>query len=312
MIKVFIKSIGCKVNQAESEEMMKILSGDGAVSVKSEKEADICIINTCTVTQRADSDSRNAVRRAVKNNPSCRLIVTGCYSKLYPDEFHRIRGVDAVAGNSEKINISQIVHNVLSGKDAEKIKKNGGDGVFIASSHSENSSRTRAFLKVQDGCDCACAYCIVPKARGKSRSASVAESADAFRKLIDEGYREVVLTGIHLGNFGKGSGKSLEKLLERLILTEGDYRIRLSSIEPREVSGGLMEIIASTDKIAPYLHIPLQSGDDDILLAMRRNYDTPFFEELIGKICSNSEGVKRGVEVIAGFPGESDEQVMGT
>jgi threonylcarbamoyladenosine tRNA methylthiotransferase MtaB len=302
-----IITFGCKLNQYESECIRESLESKDWTYREFDEGADYFIINSCTVTGKSDSRCRNAVRRARRSMPEAKIIVTGCYAETQADRLEKMDEVDIVIGNEEKGSIPSLLDRMegnVEGKDdhcAETMIK-------------EFRGHSRAFIKVQDGCNASCAYCIVPVARGKSRSVPPELIRGQILKLVESGYSEVVLTGIHIGRYGydlKGR-LDLAGLIESILLDIDLVRIRLSSIEINEVSDALLELIASTDRIAPHLHIPLQSGDDDILKAMGRPYDTESFANRIDRISKTAKNFGLGTDCIVGFPGETDEQFKHT
>jgi len=314
-----ITTLGCKVNQYESEALAQKLSDDGQWVILRDKEiADLCIINTCTVTQKASMQSRQAIRQAIRSNPGARIIATGCYAQTEPDEIKKIKGVHHIIGHFEKHKIPDMI---LAGK--ENILPSP---VLKHKSHHFNSMpsaglgyRTRPFLKIQDGCNAFCTYCIVPYARGPSRSLPPEQVLDNINKIHQAGYHEVVLTGIHLGNYGKDLGKQnadLLDLLNRIRESCTIDRVRLSSIEPCELTEDIIKCVAQSDsgqtKFCHHFHIPLQSGDDFVLKRMHRPYSRSFFADLVEKIHKLLPDSAVGVDTLIGFPGESDEAFENT
>jgi threonylcarbamoyladenosine tRNA methylthiotransferase MtaB len=315
MTTVAIVTLGCKVNQFESEALMSSLEQKGYDLVPFDEGADIAIINTCTVTQRADFQSRQMVRRASRLNPKSLIIVTGCYVQVDPDAIQRIEGVNYILGNTEKDKIPDLLplmeKGELAGIQVGDIQRERVvSDIPLHSFH----RHTRAFLKVQDGCDARCSYCIVPYARGPSRSLSPQKVTQRLIQLKEKGYKEVVLTGIHLGSYGldRIPSLSLEKLLRCLEEEETPQRIRLSSIEPLDFSGNLVSFLSQSKKICPHLHLPVQSGDDEILKRMNRNYDRSFVSDLVHELHERIPRVSIGTDVIVGFPGETEENFQRT
>jgi threonylcarbamoyladenosine tRNA methylthiotransferase MtaB len=311
MTRVTIATLGCKVNQFESEALMASLEGTGYRLVPFGEPADITIINTCTVTHRADFQSRQMVRRAFRSNPESLLIVTGCYADVEPDRIATIKGVTHVLGNVEKSHLHDLLPLIQGGEfptiQVSDIQKE--DCFFEIPLHSFHR-HTRAFLKIQDGCDSRCSYCIVPHARGPSRSLPPDRIMEHLRVLKERGYKEVVLTGIHIGAYGRDLDPPvpLEKLLEQLERNESPSRIRLSSVEPVDFSPGLISILSLSAKVCPHLHIPIQSGDDEILKGMNRNYDRSFLSRLIQELHQKIPNLCIGADVIVGFPGETEDR----
>ncbi len=292
-----ITTFGCKLNQYESECIRQALVGRDWDFRPFGEEADYYIINTCTVTGKTDSRCRNAVRRARKAAPDSTIIVTGCYAETQAEILEKMTETDMVIGNEGKESIVNILED-LAGHSCPDVTGNLDIADFYGHS--------RAFIKVQEGCDASCTYCIIPRARGKSRSIPADRVLGQVKKLEENGIEEIVLTGIHIGRYGKDleSGLSLDGLIESLLAETDKLRIRLSSIEVSEVSDGILNLISRTDRLAPHLHIPLQSGDDDILLAMNRPYDTSFFREKIEAVRAISDSIGIGTDIITGFPGE--------
>jgi len=304
-------TLGCKVNQFESEALMAVLEEKGYCPVPFGSGADITIINTCTVTHRADFDSRRMVRKALRNNPDSFIIVTGCYSQVAPETFTRMEGVRYLLGNKEKNQIPDLLP--LMEKDQIPSIQVGdirNEKTFFEIPVHRFHRHTRAFLKIQDGCDARCSYCIIPQARGPSRSLPPERVIEALRVLKEKDFKEVVLTGIHIGSYGWDLQPpiSLEGLLRRVEVEESSRRIRLSSIEPLDFSPGLISILSQSEKVCPHLHIPIQSGDDEILRRMNRHYGRSFLHDLIRELSERIPGISIGADVIIGFPGETEER----
>jgi threonylcarbamoyladenosine tRNA methylthiotransferase MtaB len=312
---VTISTLGCKVNQFESEALIESLEEEGYRIVPFGEKADITIVNTCTVTHRADFQSRQMVRRARRSNTHTLLIVTGCYVQVDPAGLSKIEGVNYLLGNREKNHIAHLLPLMERGElpkiQVEDIQQ---EALFSDTPLHSFRQHTRAFLKIQDGCDGRCSYCIVPHARGVSRSLTPGKVFEHLRELKQRGYKEVVLTGIHLGDYGLDltPSLSLEKLLREVERNETPSRIRLSSIEPGDFSPGLMDLLSRSSKICPHLHIPIQSGDDEILERMNRNYDRLFLSDLILKLHEGIPSLSIGADLIVGFPGETDERFLRT
>ncbi|MFO7666448.1 MAG: tRNA (N(6)-L-threonylcarbamoyladenosine(37)-C(2))-methylthiotransferase MtaB [Desulfobacterales bacterium] len=310
MPKFTTATLGCKVNQCESESIAQYLALSGWTNARNGSCADLCIINTCTVTHKASMQSRQAIRHAMRLNPGAQIIVTGCYAETEPDALKKIKGIDRIIGQNEKHRIFEIIKNEINIKYpspfvCEKgISKNG----FMPAPAVHSGGRSRAFLKIQDGCNSFCSYCIVPYARGKSRSMPVETAIESIKNLREAGYLEVVLSGIHLGRYGidltpETSISSFLGLINDLKIIK---RIRLSSIEPNELSPEIIKLAAGSDSICRHFHIPLQSGDDDILNRMRRPYTREFFKTVVKKINESMPDASIGVDVLVGFPGETD------
>jgi len=311
MTTVSVATLGCKVNQFESEALIDALEQREYAVVPFEEGADITIINTCTVTHRADFQSRQMVRRASRSNPNSLIIVTGCYPQVETDAFLKMEGVHYLLGNGEKSRIPDFLSLMQEGEfprvqvgDVQKEK------LFSETPLHSFHRHTRAFLKIQDGCNAYCSYCIVPHARGRSRSLQPERVVKNLKVLKERGFKEVVLTGIHLGAYGFDLNPPfpLEKLLRRLEKEETPDRIRLSSIEPGDFSPGLISALSQSNKICPHLHIPIQSGDDDVLKKMNRDYDRSFLSDLVRELHLKISNLSIGADMIVGFPGETEEK----
>ena len=309
MTTISVATLGCKVNQFESEALTDALEQRGYALIPFGDGADITIINTCTVTHRADFQSRQMVRRAFQSNPDSLIIVTGCYSQVEPDAFLKMKGVRYLFGNGEKSQIPDLLPLMQKGEfprvqvsDIQKETEFSETPLYSFHRH------TRAFLKIQDGCNAYCSYCIVPHARGRSRSLQPERVAENLNVLKEKGFKEVVLTGIHLGAYGVDLNPpfSLEKLISQLEREETPGRIRLSSIEPGDFSPELISTLRQSVKICPHLHISIQSGDDEILKKMNRDYGHSFLLELIRELHLTIPNLSVGADVIVGFPGETE------
>ncbi len=315
MVRIAMATLGCKVNQCESASIAEALIARGMTVVPFEAEADCYIVNTCTVTERSDYQSRQLIRRAIRKNPAASVFVTGCYAQRAPAEIARIPGVRIVAGNTEKGGIPGLVRRMAVTADTQLLVGDiGREKGFSRLGATAFPEHTRAFLKIQDGCNAFCSYCIVPAARGRSRSLPPTEVAEGIATLAGKGYREVVLTGIHLGAYGRdlAPSETLTALIRRCADERMVERLRLSSIEPREVTDELITLMGSSGVVCRHLHIPLQSGDDAILAAMRRDYDAAFFRDLVQKIHAAIPGAAIGIDVMAGFPGETEAAFANT
>ncbi len=311
--RVLIHTLGCKVNQCESAYMGGILSRHG-FSLTSDGKAHICIINTCTVTQRADYQSRQLIRRTVRENPEALVIVAGCYPQVAAEEIASIPGVDYIIGNKEKGDIVPIVENASKQTSPQIYLTPFGAHDRIANPPVETfANKTRGFLKIQDGCNAFCTYCIVPYTRGRSRSLPPEKVLEHARSLAQNGYNEVVLTGIHLGHYGRDLSPQTDLLhLLKTLREIAPCRIRLSSVEPTELTHVLISHMAESKIICPHLHIPLQSGDNKILRRMNRAYTASFFRELILEAVEKIPDICIGVDIIAGFPGEEEREFLNT
>lgn len=302
-----IITLGCKVNQYESASFKDSLSREGWRAAPKDGTADITIINTCIVTQKASYQSRQAIRRAVRENPSGMTAAIGCYAQVFPEELEQIEGVNLIAGNTEKAQLPRLLSDCV-----ESCQTCVATGAFKKEMSFDLLpikgflDRARAFLKIQDGCNSFCSYCIVPFARGPVRSLDQISVIKMLQSLSDEGYKEVVLTGIHLGKYGidQDSGAGLKSLLRLIGKEKFPLRIRLSSLEPNEIDEELIEIAAAEEWICRHFHIPLQSGDDGILAKMNRHYTSKEFSDLIESIHRKIPYSAIGMDVMAGFPGE--------
>jgi threonylcarbamoyladenosine tRNA methylthiotransferase MtaB len=307
-MKVALHTLGCKLNFSETSSVGSQFLSNGFDIVDTKSNADVYVINTCTVTESAERECRQIVRRFLRKNPEAYIIVTGCYAQLRPDEISAIKGVDAVLGSNEKFDLFSLIDN-FNKKELACIFVSPVDdqNEFGHAYSSDADSRTRAYLKIQDGCDYKCTFCTIPLARGKSRSMGPVETVLEFKKLLEEDYKEIILTGVNVGDYGKSFDTNLYELLLRLIKIEGDFRIKISSIEPNLLSDEIIELTASSDKLCKHFHIPLQSGSPNILKLMQRRYNTDDYQKLIHKIKKQIPDAGIGVDVIVGFPGETNE-----
>lgn len=311
MKKIAFITLGCKLNYAETSTYERALLKEGFEAVSWTKGADVFLVNTCTVTEHSDKKSRNIIRKLHRQNPDSLIFVTGCYAQLKKAEIEAIEGVTAVFGATEK---SQIVPSIIAKVRGQEYCPEGAGRFFPAYSSGE---RTRSFLKVQDGCDYKCHYCTVPYARGESRNIPIADIIPQAEAIAAEGIKEVVLTGVNTGDFGRTTGETFFDLIKELNKVEGIERYRISSIEPNLLTEEMIDWITSGTKFLPHYHIPLQSGCDTILREMGRRYDTAAFAHKIQYIRERSEvpggpKVFFGIDVIVGFPGETDELFMET
>jgi threonylcarbamoyladenosine tRNA methylthiotransferase MtaB len=307
-MRIAITTLGCKINQYDSAVIQNRLEA-GHSFVPFDEPADCYIINACTVTDHADWEARQLVRRAKRLSPQAKVLVTGCYAQVNPQDVARVPGVDYVIGLNRLDDLLKCVAVRENGEAAKiavsDVKRERAVSVLgtrVLPGH------TRAFVKVQEGCDFTCTYCIIPAARGLSRSVTVREVLDQVRRLADSGYREIVLTGIHLGSYGHDLKPRIDltALLEMIVESGLMRRVRLSSLDPREVSDRLLDLIASSDRVCPHLHICAQAGDDHILKQMRRNYDTRYYRDLLFKVRERLPEAALGSDIIVGFPGETD------
>ena len=307
-LKFTVHTLGCKLNFAESSSLAGQLQDAGYARVSWGEPADILLLNTCSVTDNADKKCRAAIKSARRKNDSLFTIVIGCYAQLKPKEIASIPGVNLVLGASEKFNILEHLEMARPG-DQRMI---GGPIKEVRDFQPSYSSgdRTRTFMKVQDGCDYFCTFCTIPLARGLSRSANVAQCVKQAEEIAALGVKEVVLTGVNIGDFGAGSTENFLDLIKKLDRIEGIERFRISSIEPNLLSNDIIDFVASSEKFMPHFHIPLQSGSDNVLEAMKRKYDTGLFRERIQRIRRRMPDSCIGIDVITGFPGETESDFM--
>ena len=308
---VALHTLGCKLNYSETSAIERLLENDGFVKKDFTEVADVYVINTCSVTENADKECRLLVRRIQRKAPQAMVVVTGCYAQLKPKEIAAIDGVDLVLGAAEKFNITTHLQQLTKG-DSAKICSCDIEEVNSFHSSFSINNRTRTFLKVQDGCDYNCSFCTIPMARGKSRSNSIENVLEEIKKIASEGVKEIVLTGINLGDFGKDgngnkTGDEFYSLLQAIEKNEGVERYRISSVEPNLLSNKIIELVAASKKIMPHFHIPLQSGSNKILASMRRRYKKELYAEKISLIKKLIPDCSIGVDIITGFPGETDE-----
>jgi len=309
---VALHTLGCKLNFSETSTLGRLLENDGFEKKDFDEVADVYVINTCSVTENADKECRMLVRRIQRKAPEAMVVITGCYAQLKPKEISEIPGVDLVLGAAEKFNIAQHLKEITKGDSAKICSCDIEDVNIFTASHSIND-RTRTFLKVQDGCDYNCSFCTIPLARGKSRSDSIENVLQLVNGIAKGGTREIILTGINLGDFGKGlhGGKKKEEsffdLVKELDEVEGIDRYRISSIEPNLLTNEIIEFVSNSKKFMPHFHIPLQSGSNTILGAMKRRYKRELYAERVGLIKTMMPHCCVGVDVIVGFPGETEE-----
>ncbi len=306
----YIKTLGCKVNRYESDGIASELTDNGYKKAKAIKDAQVCIINTCTVTSKAGMQSRQAIRKITKSNPDAKIIVTGCHAQIEPELIKSIKDVDEVVDHKSKFQLTNAIMDSFPYPESNRCK----DTVFRSFKGVVKGEMTRAYLKIQDGCNSYCTYCIIPYARGNSRSMSENEVINNLNQLYNKGFNEAILTGIHIGVWGLDFSKksTFSKLLKNIIREKNVPRIRISSIEPNELTDDIIELATNNNQLCDHFHIPLQSGDDKILKKMERPYNTDLFKKLIKKINKRLPLVSIGLDVIAGFPGETKEQFENT
>ena len=299
-------TLGCKLNFAETSHLLSKFNDAGWATVDFDQKADLYVINTCTVTSIAEKKCRNAIRQATTLNPDAIVAVIGCFAQNAAAEIQKIEGVDIILGNDQKHNLLHHVEHLLAGEGRHiDIVQPEPKSFQLSFSHAD---RTRTFFKVQDGCDYFCSYCAIPFARGRSRSATVAETVDMARQIAATGTKEVVLTGINTGTFGQHHGETFLQLLQALDQLEGIERYRISSIEPNLLTDDIIAFVASSRHFLPHFHIPLQAGSDKVLQMMHRRYDTSFYASLLDKIKRLMPDACIAADIMAGFNGEDDEE----
>ena len=300
-------TLGCKLNFSETSTISRDLEEEGYAKIDFELGADIYVINTCSVTDQADKKCRNIVRKALKYNPNAFIVVIGCYAQLKPEEISRIKGVDLVLGAQEKFNISNYLKDTVKKKKAVLLNQPIKNVKTFYPGYSVGD-RTRSFFKVQDGCNYFCSFCTIPLARGKSRSGTISQTIDKAKEIGNSEVKEVVLTGINLGDFGHGTKENFYQLINELEELNSISRFRISSIEPDLLSEEIIEFVNSSEKFVPHFHIPLQSGSNFLLKKMRRKYNTDLYFSRIELIKKLMPHACIGVDVIVGFPGETEEE----
>ncbi len=313
MNRVALHTLGCKLNFSETSTIGNQFLSKGFQIVDLKEDADIYVFNTCTVTENAEKECRQLVRRVLRQNPNAYVIVTGCYAQLRPGEISEIEGVDAIFGTKEKFKIFDLLN---------KFDKKNLSCVFVSPTgelddfglaHSTDAdNRTRAYFKIQDGCDYKCSFCTIPKARGLSRSLNPDTVISEFKDLLNHGYKEIILTGVNVGDYGKSYNIDLYNLLLRMTTIPGDFRIRISSVEPNLLSDEIIGLTASNDKMCNHFHIPLQSGSPKILKLMKRRYKVEDYKNLVDKLNAAILNAGVGVDVIVGFPGETENDFLDT
>ena len=310
-MKVACITLGCRTNQHDTAEMQTLLEKEGFVMVNQREKADAYVINTCTVTQKSDTSSRQAVKKSLELNPDALVVFTGCYAQLNPEEAAALPGLDLVLGNADKLEIAKLLKAKL-----RLWKKSEITEIVMSDIHKKRIFRTipvksfqgitKAFIKVQTGCNEKCSFCTVVRARGKSVSDNRGNILNNIQEAINANFKEITLTGINLGTWGMDTGETFSSLVQDIIELPGDFRVRLSSINPMEIDNDLIRLIAETEKICSHLHIPLQSGDNKILKQMRRNYTREQYIEVIHRAVNTIPNLGLGADVIVGFPGETD------
>lgn len=308
MKRVELHTLGCKLNLAETATIGRQFSDRGFRKVDQSEQCDVFVLNTCTVTEKADRECRQLIRRVVRKSPEAFVIVVGCYAQLRSDEISSIPGVDLILGSKEKFHIFDYAHDFkkIGITRTEVTSPSEYQGIDGASSIGYDE-RTRAFLKIQDGCDYSCSFCTIPLARGESRSVPISSIVLQAENIVEQGYKEIVLTGVNVGDYGRKDSADLLTLLQSLVNVSGLERIRISSIEPNLLDNQLLDFWLNEEKVCKHFHIPLQSGSDDVLKMMRRRYQRNLFEERILAIRKYLPQGGIGADVIVGFPGETDD-----
>jgi threonylcarbamoyladenosine tRNA methylthiotransferase MtaB len=322
-VRIAFTTLGCRLNQFETDIMVDQARAAGYTPAPFTEAADVYVINTCTVTERADADGRRLIRQAVRRNPLGLVVVTGCYAQADPEKIAAIEGVDLILGNAEKMEIIRHLRDFawetatprIEGRKARIAVGNiGSRRVFQDAPAPANPSRSRPFLKIQDGCNFACTFCIIPAVRGPNRSLPPDQVVQEAKRLSAAGYAEIVLTGINLGTYGWDLKPRviLSQLLERLLEETSIPRIRLSSLHPHEVKGDLIHLLHNSSRLCRHLHLALQSGDDQVLRQMARSYRARHFREVVTRLHGEVPGIAIGADVIVGFPGETEEAFENT
>lgn len=311
--KVAFYTLGCKLNFSETSTIGEEFLKRGFDIVDYNSSADVYVINTCTVTDNADKECRQIVRRALRNNPGAFVLVTGCYAQLRAEEIAKIEGVDAVLGSKEKFNIFSYLDSFEKKEfSCIHVSPTKELNTFGSSYSTDADDRTRAFFKIQDGCDYKCSFCTIPLARGGSRSLHYDEVISQFKDILSHGYKEVILTGVNVGDYGKAIDKDFYSLLKEMLKMEGEYRIRISSIEPNLLNDDILNLAADNPKLCNHFHIPLQSGSTKILKLMQRRYRAEDYRDLVFRANEKIKDLGIGVDVIVGFPGETEEDFLDT
>lgn len=308
-MRIAVHTLGCKLNYSETSRLCDDLASGGHVIVPFDEPADVVLLNTCSVTETADVECRKLVRRSRRTSPHASVIVTGCYAQLKPQEIASIEGVRAVIGTAKKFSIPERLQEIISSDhvtiDADAFEE---DVPFEPSRTHRSASRTRTFFKIQDGCDYSCSFCTIPLARGSARSMLQGDVQRELDRIVADGYKEVILSGVNLGEYNDGDGSRLIDVIRMIEDQLPPFRLRISSIEPNTVTNELIEAIASSSIIVPHLHIPLQSGSSGVLRRMRRRYTAENYRNLVARLHEKIPGLALGIDVIVGFPGESEEE----
>lgn len=309
--RVAFHTLGCKLNFSETATISRDFLRHGFEKVNYRDKADIYVLNTCSVTENADKEARKFIRQAKQRNPNSSVAVIGCYAQLKPNDIAAIDGVDIVLGAEEKFNLLNHL-DCINLNGSTKVIQSEIDHVHKFTPSYSSSERTRSFLKIQDGCDYTCSFCTIPLARGQSRSDTISNTLKVAKEVAETDTREIVLTGINIGDYGKGSSETFFDLIQQLDLLDGIDRIRISSIEPNLLTNEIIEFCASSKKFMPHFHVPLQSGSDKILGAMRRRYKRDLYVNRVTRIKQTIADACIGVDVIVGFPGETEKDFLDT
>lgn len=305
--RVALHTLGCRLNLSETGSIAEGFKKRGYDLVEFGEPADVVFINTCTVTDAADSTCRNLIRKAHTSSPEGKIVVAGCYAQMEPEKIAGMQGVDLVLGNSEKYKVFDYLDE--EGENQIHVDKSGE---FFGGATTTADSHTRAFLKIQDGCNYICSFCIIPFARGRSRAISIEEAVREAKKLVSSGFKEIVLTGVNIGEYEHSSGEKLHDLVASLLAIPSLERFRLSSVEPNTITDELIAVLKSSPKVQDHFHIPLQSGDDEILKGMRRKYTVADYKRIINQLMAAFPNAGIGADMIVGFPGETKEQFENT
>lgn len=304
--KIAYHSLGCKLNFAETSSLGKIMEASGYVRIRPGEKPDVCVINTCSVTETADKKDRQAIHKYIRQYPEAFIVVTGCYAQLKPEEIATMPGVDLVLGSNQKFDLPAHLETLKKG-EATRVDVSAHKDILRFLPSCSKGDRTRYFLKVQDGCDYYCTYCTIPIARGRSRNPDIASLVQQASEVAAEGGKEIVLTGVNIGDFGKSNGENFLDLIKALDEVEGIERYRISSIEPNLLTAEIIHFVAGSKRFAPHFHIPLQAGNDELLKLMHRRYDTALFASRIDAIRREIPNAFIGVDVIVGSRGETPE-----
>lgn len=305
--KVSFHTLGCRLNMSETGSIAQNFVDRGYKIVPFGQQADVTFLNTCTVTDGADSTCRNMIRKASKASPEGKVVVAGCYAQMEADKIKSMQGVDLILGTNEKYKVFDYLD-----EDAQTQVRIDKNTEFWGAATTESDSHTRAFLKIQDGCNYVCSFCIIPFARGRSRTISIEDAVIEAKNLVSKGFKEIILTGVNIGEYERTSGERLEDLVKAIIEVDGLERLRLGSVEPNTITDNLLKVLKDSGKYQDHFHIPMQSGNDEILKSMRRKYDVAFYKEIVKKVKEYFPNASIGADVIVGYPGETHEQFMDT